>query len=183
MPSLLVCHWPHSGVILPSVRLGRKVLTPGLISRLDSPRRVLRHGPRLWHATRRKLVLPLSRSLMQRLQESAVRRVFPAGWPKIHHPPRLPSAPLFLAELLSEAPRFLTRVSSHVTYRWATFLLVSLFPLLPSGVTCGEESYKYSARRGLVLRGNYPAPRRENSSPWHLDFISVKRITLDWIRQ
>jgi len=31
----------------------------------------------------------------------------------------------------------------------------------------GEESYKYSARRGHVLRGNYPAPRRENSSPRH----------------
>ena len=85
--------------------------------------------------TCRKLVLPLSRSRMQRLQESAVCRVYPAGWPKIHHPPRLPSALSFLAGLPSEAPRFLIRDSSHVTYRSATFLLVSFFPLLPSGVT------------------------------------------------
>jgi len=72
---------------------------------------------------------------MQRLPESAARWVYPVGWPKIHHPSRLPSALLFLAELLSEAPRLLIRDSSHVTYRSATFLLVSFFPLLPSGVT------------------------------------------------
>jgi len=64
-----------------------------------------------------------------------VRWVYPAGWPKIHHPSRLPSALLFLAGLLSEVPRFLIGDSSHVTYRSATFLLVSFFPLLPSGVT------------------------------------------------
>ena len=138
LPSFLVCHWPRSGVILSSVRSGHKVLTPGLISRLDSPRPVLRHGPHLWCATRRKLVLPLSRSLMQWLPESAVRWVYPAGWPKIYHPSRLPSALLFLAGLLSEVPRFLIGDSSHVTYRSATFLLVSFFPLLPSGVTVGQ---------------------------------------------
>ena len=48
---------------------------------------------------------PLSRSRMQRLQESAVHWVYPTGWPKIHHPSRLPSALPVLAELLSEAPR------------------------------------------------------------------------------
>ena len=131
LPSFLVCRWPRSGVILSSIRFGRKVLTPGLISHLDSPRPVLRHGPRLWRATRRKLALPLSRSLMQRLPESAVRRVHPAGWPKIHHPSRLPLALLLLAELLSEAPRLLIRGSSHVTYRSATFLLVSFSPCYP----------------------------------------------------
>jgi len=34
------CRWPLSGVILSSARFGRKVLTPGLISCLDSPRPV-----------------------------------------------------------------------------------------------------------------------------------------------
>ena len=53
----------------------------------------------------RELVPPFSRSRMQRLQESAVRRVYPAGWPKIHHPLRLPFAPPALAELLSKVPR------------------------------------------------------------------------------
>jgi len=30
----------------------------------------------------------------------------------------------------------------------------------------GGSSYKYPARQSHVLQGNYPAPRRENSSPW-----------------
>jgi len=71
---------------------------------------------------------------MQQLQESAVHRVYSAGWPKIHHPLRLPFAPPVLAELLSEAPRSLSGIPSHVTYRLLIFL-VPLFPLLPSGIT------------------------------------------------
>jgi len=30
----------------------------------------------------------------------------------------------------------------------------------------GGSSYKYLARQSHVMQGNYPAPRRENSSPW-----------------
>jgi len=52
---LLVPLWSYS-YIRP---LGRRVLTPGLISHLDSFRPVLRHEPRLWCATCRKLVFPL----------------------------------------------------------------------------------------------------------------------------
>jgi len=64
-----------------------------------------------------------------------VCRVYPAGWPKIHHPLRLPSAPPVLAELLSEASRSLSGIPSHVTYHFATFLFVPFSPLLPLGVT------------------------------------------------
>jgi len=39
--------------------------------------------------------------------------------------------------------------------------------IVSSSFAHGEEPYKYSGRRGHVLRGNYPAQRRENSSPWH----------------
>jgi len=58
---------------------GRRVLTPGLISHLDSLRPVLRHEPRLWRATCRKLVFHLFRSRMQQLQESVVHWVYPAA--------------------------------------------------------------------------------------------------------
>jgi len=77
----------------------------------------------------RKLVLPLSRSHMQWLQESAVRRVYPAGWPKIHHLLRLPFAPPALAELRFPGPEILSGIPSRVTYRFATFLLVP-FPFV-----------------------------------------------------
>jgi len=39
--------------------------------------------------------------------------------------------------------------------------------IVSSSFTPGEESYKYSARQGHVLRGNYTVSRRENSLPWH----------------
>jgi len=42
-----------------SAHLGRKGLTLGLISCLDSLRPVLRHEPHLWRATCRELVFPL----------------------------------------------------------------------------------------------------------------------------
>jgi len=81
-------------------------------------------GPTYGMRLCRKLVLPLSRSRMQWLQESAVRRVYPAGWPKIHHLLRLPFAPPALAELLFRGPKILSGIPSCVTYCFATFLLV-----------------------------------------------------------
>jgi len=41
---------------------------------------------------------------------------------------------------------------------------------LPIKTSCpplvGGSSYKYPARQSHMLQGNYPTPRRENSSPW-----------------
>jgi len=93
---------------------------------------------------------------MQRLQESAVHWVYPAGWPKIHHPSRLPSALPVLAKLPSEAPRRFIRDSSHVTHRLATFLLV-FFPLLPSGITL-RLGVDYRRLNEITIKDRTPLP-------------------------
>jgi len=108
-----------------------------------------------------------------------VRWVHPAGWPKIHHPSRLPSALLFLAGLLSEVPRFLIGDSSHVTYRSATLLLVSFFPLLPSGVTGGqvmEAVLESAVRRGvdLVLIQEPRGEKEKDGTRSHPSFTFIR---------
>jgi len=72
---------------------------------------------------------------MQQLQESAVRQVYPAGWPKIHHLPRLP-LPRFLLSNCFPRSRDTFRVSLvHVTYRSILCSFVPYPRLLPLGVT------------------------------------------------
>ena len=125
-----------SEVILTSVRFVHKVLTPGLISCLESLILVLRHKPRLWCVTCRNLVLPLSRSRRQQLQESAVRWVYLAGWPKIHHLPRLPLHYFLLLNCFFEAMRFLGVSLVHMTCRSLPLPSYFSIPLLSSGVKC-----------------------------------------------
>jgi len=118
-----------------SVRLGRKVLTPGLISCLDSPRPVLATWAPFMACDLQEASSPLISFLLCSSYKSRqrIRSTQRAGLRSITHRGYL-FAPPVLAELLSEAPRFLSGISSHVTYCSATFLLVPLFPLLPSGV-------------------------------------------------